>query len=75
MPDFVAVELYRDENLRQTGPGMFDQVVEECVFCQSELIEELAKPADPAKSVSENTTTACYRALKRMVQYADWVDC
>jgi hypothetical protein len=75
VPEYVAVELYRNEDLRQTGPGPFDQVVQDHIFCDLELREELAVAADPAKSVRDNVTTACYRALKRMPQFVGWVDC
>jgi len=75
VPECVGVDIYEKESLRQTGPGIFNQVVRDLVFCNLELREEVAVAADPAKSVRDNVTTACYRALKRLPQYADWFDC
>jgi len=75
VPSYVAIELYRDVDLRQHGLGPFDQAVRDHVFCDLELREELALPADPSRSVKDNVTTACYRALKRTPAFADWEDC
>lgn len=75
LPDFVAVDLYKSEDLRQEGPGPFDAVCQECLYCQAELIEELDSSADSEKSVWENVITACYKALKRMVRFQHWEDC